>query len=234
MDLELEGKKIVDYRHRLIEVEASITPDSEVEDIIRQVLEPYKKELSTVVGMTETALNRATTLETTMDNFLLQVLLENTGAQLAFSNGWRYGAPIIPGEITLNDLHNIIPVNPPISTTEINGQELLDMLEENLERTFSCNPYQQMGGYVKRCLGLYVYFKIENPPGHRIQKLFIGNEEVNPERYYTAAFVTSQGVPKKYGRNREDRSERVIEAMQKYLIKNNPLSSELRGTFVAV
>ena len=183
LDLELEGKKIVDYRHRLIEVEASITPDSEVEDIIRQVLEPYKKELSTVVGMTETALNRATTLETTMDNFLLQVLLENTGAQLAFSNGWRYGAPIIPGEITLNDLHNIIPVNPPISTTEINGQELLDMLEENLERTFSCDPYQQMGGYVKRCLGLFVYFKIENPPGHRIQKLFIGNEEVNPERY---------------------------------------------------
>ena len=234
LELELEDKKIVDYRHRLIEVEESIVPDSEVEDIICQVLEPYKNELSTVVGNTETALNRATTLETTMDNFLLQVLLENTGAQLAFSNGWRYGAPIIPGEITLNDLHNIIPVNPPITTTEITGQELLDMLEENLERTFSCDPYQQMGGYVKRCLGLNVYFKIENPPGHRIQKLFIGNEEVNTEKYYTAAFVTSQGVPKKYGRNREDGSVRVIDAMKKYLVKNNPLNAELRGTFVAV
>jgi 2',3'-cyclic-nucleotide 2'-phosphodiesterase (5'-nucleotidase family) len=234
LELELEGNKIIDYKHRLIEVEETIAPDPEVEEIIRQVLEPYKKELSTVVGRTATALNRATTLETTMDNFLLQVLLENTGAQLAFSNGWRYGAPIIPGVITMNDLYNIIPMNPPISTTEITGKELLTMLEENLERTFSCDPYLQMGGYVKRCLGLNVYFKIENPTGNRIQKLFIGNEEVNPDQYYTAAFVTLQGVPQKFGRNREDRPDRIVDAMQTYLIKNSPLHSELRGTFTVV
>ena len=111
MDLELEGNRIVDYRHRLIEVEANMPPDPDVEEIIRQVLAPFEKELSTVVGRTATALNRATTLETTMDNFLLQVLLETTGAQLAFANGWRFGAPIIPGEITMNDLYNIIPMN---------------------------------------------------------------------------------------------------------------------------
>ena len=234
LELELEGNRIVDYRHRLIEVEAKTTPDPEVEEIIQQALAPFKKELSTVVGKTATALNRATTLETTMDNFLLQVLLENTGAQLAFSNGWRYGAPIIPGVITMNDLYNIIPMNPPVSTVEISGQELLAMLEENLERTFSCDPYLQMGGYVKRCLGLNLYFKIENPPGHRIQKLFIGNEEVDTERYYTAAYVTLQGVPQKYGRNRENKSESIIDAMQTYLINNSLLHAELRGTFTAV
>jgi len=234
LDLELEGNQIVDYRHRLIEVEANIPPDPEVEEIIRQVLAPFKHELSMVVGKTATALNRATTLETTMDNFLLQVLLESTGAQLAFSNGWRFGAPIIPGNITMNDLYNIIPMNPPVSTVELTGEELLVMLEENLERTFSCDPYLQMGGYVKRCLGLNVYFKIENPPGHRIQKLFIGNDEVNPDQYYTAAFVTPQGVPQKYGRNRENRSDRIIDAMQTYLIKHSLLNAELRGTFVAV
>ncbi len=130
--------------------------------------------------------------------------------------------------------YNIIPMNPPISTVELTGEELLAMLEDNLERTFSCDSYLQMGGYVKRCLGLNVYFKIENPPGHRIQKLFIGDEEVNPGQYYTAAFVTSQGVPPKYGRNREDRSERIIDAMQTYLIKHRLLHAELRGTFVAV
>lgn len=234
LDLELEGNQIVAYRHRLVEVEASITPDPDVEELIRQLLAPYQEELSTVVGRTATALNRGTTLETTMDNFLLQVLLEHTGAQLAFSNGWRYGAPIIPGEITMNDLYNIIPVNPPVSTVELSGQELLAMLEENLERTFSCDPYVQMGGYVKRCLGLTLYFKIENPTGHRIQQLFIGNEAVNPKQYYTAAFVTSQGVPQQYGRNRKNHPERIIDVMQKYLIKNPLLHTELRGTFVAV
>ena len=234
LDLEVEGGQIVDYRHRLIEVEAGIQPDPVVDEQIRQALAPYKNVLSEVVGETATALNRGTTLEATIDNFLLQSLLESTGAQLAFSNGWRYGAPIVPGKITLNDLYNIIPMNPPVSTVELTGEELLVMLEENLERTFSCDPYKQMGGYVKRCLGLNLYFKIENPPGHRIQKLFAGHEEVQHDRYYTAAFVTPQGVPQKYGGNRENRSERIIDALRAYLAKHHPLRAELRGTFVAI
>lgn len=234
LDLEVKYGQIVDYRHRLIEVEEDIQPDLTVNELIRQTLAPYKNELSEVVGETATALNRGTTLETTMDNFLLQALLESTGAQLAFSNGWRYGAPIVPGKITLNDLYNIIPMNPPVSTIELTGEELMAMLEENLERTFSCDPLNQMGGYVKRCLGLNVYFKVENPSGYRIQKLFAGDEEVQPGWYYTAAFVTPQGVAQKYGRNRENRSERIIDAMQKYLTAHSPIHAELRGTFVVV
>jgi len=234
LDLEIEDRKIADYRHRLIEVASNVIPDPEVDDLVYRALAPYKEELSKVVGQTATALNRATTLESTMDNFLLQALLENTGAQLAFSNGWRFGAPIVPGDITLNDLFNMIPMNPPVSTIDLTGKELLEMLEENLERTFSCDPYLQMGGYVKRCLGLNLYFKIENPSGHRIQKLFIGNEEVDPDRCYTAAFVTMQGVPQKYGRNRENHSEHIIDVLQEYLITHKPLHAEIRGTVVAV
>jgi S-sulfosulfanyl-L-cysteine sulfohydrolase len=233
LDLEVDGGQIVDYHHQLVEVEAGIQPDPIVDEQIRQAFASYKNYLSEVVGETATALNRGTTLEATMDNFLLQALLESTGAQLAFSNGWRYGAPIVPGKITLNDLYNIIPMNPPVSTVELTGEEIKAMLEENLERTFSCDPYRQMGGYVKRCLGINIYFKLENPSGHRIQKLFAGNQEVQSNRYYTAAFVTPQGVPQKYGRNHETHSEMIIDAMRKYLIKHCPLNAELRGTFVA-
>ncbi|MFA7361456.1 MAG: 5'-nucleotidase C-terminal domain-containing protein [Candidatus Kapaibacterium sp.] len=234
LDLEVDGGQIVDYRHQLIEVEATIQPDPIVSELVKHALAPIKNELAEVVGETSTALNRGTTMETTMDNFLLQALLESTGAQLAFSNGWRYGAPIIPGQITLNDLYNIIPMNPPVSTIELTGEEVKSMLEENLERTFSCDAYKQIGGSIKRCLGLNVYFKIENPPGTRIQKIFAGNEEIQPDKYYSAAFVTMQGVPQKYGRNRENQTERTIDAMRKYLIKHRPVHAELRGTFIAV
>ena len=234
LDLELEGKKIVDYRHQLIEVEANINPDPIVGDIIRQVLAPYHNELSTVVGETATALNRGAMLETTMDNFLLQALLESTGAQLAFANGWRYGAPIIPGKVTLNDLYNIIPMNPPVSTVELKGEELVLMLEENLERTFACDPYGQMGGYAKRCMGMNLYFKVENPKGQRIQDLFVRGEKVRPDKVYTAAFVTMQGVPTKFGTNRQNLELNAIEAMQRYLSRNKLVEAELRGTIVAV
>jgi hypothetical protein len=43
-----------------------------------------------------------------------------------------------------------------------------------------------------------------------------------------------QGVPQKYGRNRKNQSERIIDAMRKYLAKHRPIRAELRGTFIAV
>ena len=73
-----------------------------------------------------------------------------------------------------------------------------------------------------------------SPPGFRIQKLFVGNEEIQADKYYSAAFVTMQGVPQKYGRNRKNKSEGIIDAMRKYLAKHHPVRAELRGTFVAI
>lgn len=234
LDLEIEGGRVVDYRHQLIEVEGNIKPDPIIDDLVRQALAPFQDELSTVVGKTATALNRATTLETTMDNFLLQSLLESTGAQMAFSNGWRFGAPIIPGEVTVNDLYNMIPMNPPISMIELTGEEIVAMLEENLERTFARDPYNQMGGYVKRSLGFNAYIKIENQRGQRVQQVFVGDKLLQPGHYYPMSFVTEQGVAKKYGRNRQQHTEHIIDALSDYLAKHHPLRAELRGTFVAV
>jgi 2',3'-cyclic-nucleotide 2'-phosphodiesterase (5'-nucleotidase family) len=171
------------------------------------------------------------TLESTMDDFLLGSMQETTRAQVAFSNGWRYGAPILSGPITLNDLYNIIPMDPPVSTVELRGEEIRAMLEENLERTFARNPYDQMGGYVNRALGPRAYLRIENPPGARIQKLFIGDHEIEPQQTYTAAFVTEQGVPRKYGVNRQEHSKHAVETMQDFLSRHKRIAPALRGTF---
>lgn len=234
IDLEIREGKIASYNHQLIEVEESILPDPTVTDIIERVLMPFKEVLSITVGETQTALNRATMLETTMDNFLLESIMDASGAELAFSNGWRYGAPIIPGPVTINDLYNIIPMNPPIGTVDLTGQELLEMLEENLERTFAADAYEQMGGYIKRCLGLTVYMKIENPAGHRIQQVFIGDEPLEPTRTYFSAFVTEQGVGQKYGKNRNALRVHAVEAMQVYLEKHQPLHMPFQETFMIV
>lgn len=53
---------------------------------------------------------------------------------------------------------------------ELTGDEIVNMLEENLEKQLASDPYDQMGGYIKRGLGLTVYLKIENPAGQRIQR----------------------------------------------------------------
>jgi sulfur-oxidizing protein SoxB len=94
--------------------------------------------------------------------------------------------------------------------------------------------YDQMGGYIKRGLGLNGYIKRENPHGQRVQQVFVGDEPLQLGLYYLTIFFTEQGVADRYGRNRQHHTERIIEASRTYLSKHRPLRAELRGTFVAV
>ena len=234
LDLELQEGKIVGFSHKLVVMDESIAPDPELAGMIDNIMRPHRDYLNEIVGETITGLDRYTALESTMDNLLLQSIKEHSGAEMAFSNGWRYGAPIPRGPVTMNDLWNIIPVNPPVSLVELTGRELLEMLEENLERTYSTNPYDQMGGYVKRSLGLKMFVKLENPFGQRIQEIFAGNQKVEMDHIYKVAFVTMQGVPKKYGRNRVQTENLIIDVLHNYLKKHQVVQSPLQETVVLV
>jgi 2',3'-cyclic-nucleotide 2'-phosphodiesterase (5'-nucleotidase family) len=134
----------------------------------------------------------------------------------------------------MNDLYNIVPVNPPVSTVEITGEELWNMIEKNLEHTFSRDPFNQMGGYVKRCLGIRALVKVENPPMTRVQKLFIADREVKSDKVYRAVFITSQGVPPGIGHNREQRDEKMIDVMVDYLKHQEVADVGLRGTVTLI
>ena len=120
------------------------------------------------------------------------------------------------------------------SRIELTGSEVRDMIEENLEHTFASDPYRQMGGYLKRCLGVNVYTKLENPVGSRVQQIFVDGELLEPDKTYSAAFVTAQGVPKKYGRNRRDLETHAIDALKQYFARHGEVSAELRKSIVAV
>jgi len=233
LDLTVNGK-VQHFRHELITIDDSIPPDPEVEALINTAVAPYKDTLRAKVGETRTALNRNRVMEATMDNLLLQALLKTSGAELAFSNGWRYGAPVPAGVITLNDLWNIIPTNPPVSLCEITGEELWEMMEENLERAFSRDPYNQMGGYVKRCMGLNIYFKVENPNKNRIQEFFVNGKRLEKSKTYTACFVTTQGIPERYGENRQHLDVSAIDVLQEYIEDYSPVTAELQGTVVPI
>ncbi|MGV3640042.1 MAG: bifunctional metallophosphatase/5'-nucleotidase [Adhaeribacter sp.] len=234
LDLQMENGKISSFSHELVEVSPALPADEAMRLLVEEALRPFRQELDQKVGVTATALDRNTILESTMDNFLLQSIRQAAGSELAFSNGWRYGAPIVPGPLTLNDLYNIIPMDPVIQTVELRGRQLLEMLEENLEKTFSPDPYGQLGGYVKRCMGLKALIKIEAPAGYRIQQLFVNGQPLDLQRSYLAAFVTEQGVAKKYGENRSDTGIHAVEAMKQYLASHSPVAVKLLDTFLAV
>ncbi|WP_092721924.1 bifunctional metallophosphatase/5'-nucleotidase [Hydrobacter penzbergensis] len=217
LDVEIESNTINSYRYELKVVDETLPQDEETERMVKDALAPHADLFTDVVGTTPVTLHRYNTLHSSMDNLLLAAMMRVSQTELAFSNGWRYGIPILKGNISKNDLFNIIPHNPFISTTELTGEEIKEMLEENLERTFSANPMQQMGGYVKRCMGLTAYIKVENRKDYRIQELFIGNSPYQKDKRYRASFVTEQGVPEKFGFNRQQTEITAVEAMALFL-----------------
>lgn len=231
LDLEVDGG-VRRFRHELIKVKGE--PDPDTEELVLKATEKDSDYLERVVGSTSTHLNRYTIMESTMDNILLKSIMATGEFDVAFSNGWRYGAPVPPGDIKVEDLWNIIPTNPPVSSVELTGREIWNMMEENIELTFSRNPYNQMGGYLKRFMGMEIYFKIENPPGARIQKIFINGKSMDPSGRYRAVYVTSQGVPDVYGENHSASYLRAVDALIEYVERKSPVESEINGSITAV
>jgi hypothetical protein len=118
-----------------------------------------------------------------------------------------------------------------VTTVTLTGAEVLDMLEQNLERTFACDPFGQMGGYVKRCQGLVCYVKIENPPGYRVQACWAGARRLDPAERYRAAFVTVQGVPAGIGADRTGTGTGAHAAMERLLGDERPYRGDRPVTF---
>ncbi|HHT20085.1 MAG TPA: bifunctional metallophosphatase/5'-nucleotidase [Tissierellia bacterium] len=216
IDLDFDGQ-IKHLRHELIEVGPSISEDESMAKLVDEALEKNRDKLAEVVGCTEELLHRATTLSATMDDLLLEAMLQAAGAEIAFSVGWRYGAPIPPGEITLGELYQIVPMDPPLRRVKLRGDEIKQMIEENLEATYSCDPHDQRGGYVKRMRGLKVYVKIENPCQLRVQEIIIGQDKMVADKRYDVVYLTRQGVPEKYGQDHEVLEISAIEALRELL-----------------
>lgn len=231
LDLRVRDGRTERYSHRLIEVGGECPVGPDVEALVDAAVSPFREELGRVVGETAHPLYRGEMFDSSMDALLLDALRRETGAALAFSNGWRYGAPILPGPITVNDLYDIVPMNPDVMTVTLTGEEVLRMLEQNLERTFACDAFGQMGGYVKRCQGLICYVKVENPRGHRIQACWSGDHRLDPNEHYHAAFVTVQGVPAGLGEDRDGTGITAHTAMERLLAAENPYRGERPPAF---
>lgn len=217
LDIDIDDGRIASHQHALIAVNQDIAVDPEVERLVARALRDEREAMAEIVGRTEVPLHRYAMLHAPMDDLLTAAIAEAAGTRIALSNGWRYGAPIPEGPITLGDLWNIVPMNPAISTVELTGAEIREMIEANLERTFAADPYKQMGGYVKRMAGVRIFIRAESPGGHRVDRIYLEDEPIDDQRVYPCAFITEQGVPAKFGVNRQALDVHAIDALRQRL-----------------
>lgn len=234
LDVTVKDGRISEHRHCLVPIDDAVPENPDVRSLVEKALAAQDAELREVAGTVTAPLHRYAMLSAPMDDVLLEAISGAAGTRIAFSNGWRYGAPIAAGPVTVDELWNIIPTNPPVSVVDLSGAEIIQMLEDNLERTFAADPYEQMGGFVKRMRGVLMYFKAENPAGHRIDRLFIDGEPVEQNRVYTVAFVTEQGVPKKFGKNRRQLDITAVGALKALFKSRGAVSPSATPSVITV
>lgn len=194
LSLTVDGpQKLSDWDYRLMTL-IDEEEDPAIAARVSEALAPYQEQMNEPVGQLGSPLHRMTVLETPMDRVITDAYVAYTGADMAFSHGWRYGAPMLPGVFTRGDLYNMIPTNPDLFEAELDGHTLRDFLEKNLESVFAANPFHQKGGYVVRSSGLLMAFKAYHPRGHRIEYLAVNNQEVRPHARYRVVSAGPQAL----------------------------------------
>ena len=74
LGLTVDGGKVIDVRHELICVDEQIEPDAEMAKRVEEAVAPHRAFLGQVVGRVHSPLDRATSLEASMDNVLLDAI----------------------------------------------------------------------------------------------------------------------------------------------------------------
>ena len=133
LDLDVKSGRIADYRYRLLPVFASLLPaDGEMARLIAAKRAPYLEKLAEKLAVSETLLYRRGNFNGSMDQLILDALMETKGAEIAFSPGFRWGATLLPGEaITYEQVMSQTAITyPHVVVTEMTGERIRANLED--------------------------------------------------------------------------------------------------------
>jgi len=199
LDLEVKGGAVTGYRYRLLPVFANLLPaDAEMAAYIERVRAPYRARLEESLATTEGLLYRRGNFNGTWDQLLLDALMREKDAPIAFSPGFRWGGTLLPGDaITLEHLMDQTAITYPAATlNELTGAQIKDILEDVADNLFNPDPYLQQGGDMVRVGGLAYAIDPRARIGARISDLRLAGRPLDADRRYKVAgwASVSEGV----------------------------------------
>ncbi|PKQ46784.1 bifunctional metallophosphatase/5'-nucleotidase [Confluentibacter flavum] len=236
----VDGKLVADD-YELIDVDPEVFPaNPEIQSLVNQAKKPYKEHLETVIGYTNNPIYRYLTVENPMDNMITDAARWKTGADIAISNGFRFGNPIVPengkpAPITRANLWNLLPVNEKVKTGKATGKQIKDWLEKEMHNAFAQNPNERFGGWLVRFSGMKVNFNSQNERGNRISKISVNGVPMQDEQYYTISACVRPGDPidnlcrMPNVKDVEVKDYTIHDVVEEYLTKNSPVSPTMEG-----
>jgi sulfur-oxidizing protein SoxB len=188
LDLKVNNRRVTAFKQTLFPVHIKeITPDPKIAAMIEELRAPYKAELERVIGETSTLLYRQGTWQSTADNLVSDALLARTRQDIAITQPGRYGASILPGPITVEDVYNLVPTEAPVYLMKFQGKSLREMMEGAVDNVVADNELERIGANMWRFSGIELAIDTSQPYPNRVQNMQIKGIPVNDKQLYTLA-----------------------------------------------
>ena len=190
MDFDVRNGKVVDFRYKLLPVFAKLLPaDAEMSAFIDKVRAPFLEKLAEPLALSEGLLYRRGNFNGSWDQLIVDALIAELDAEIAFSPGFRWGTTILPGDtITMEHLLDQTAITYPWTTlTEMSGEMIKTVLEDVADNLFNPDPYYQQGGDMVRVGGLQYSFDPNAAMGKRVDNMTLKGRRIEPGKTYKVA-----------------------------------------------
>jgi sulfur-oxidizing protein SoxB len=190
LDFDVRDGKIGGFRYKLMPIFSNLLPaDKEMAALIAQMRAPYEQQLSTPLAVTEGLLYRRGNFNGTIDQVILDGLMAEKDAEIAFSPGFRWGTSLLPGQtITLEHLMDQTAITYPYTTlTTMTGATIKTILEDIADNLFNPDPYYQQGGDMVRVGGLQYAIDPNAKADNRISEMQLAGKPIAPDKQYKVA-----------------------------------------------
>ena len=190
LDLDVGAGGVRDFRYRLLPVFADLLPpDPAMAALVERIRAPHLAKLGEVLATSEGLLYRRGNFNGSFDQLILDALMAEKDAEIAFSPGFRWGTSILPGEpITMENLLDQTAITYPYTTlSRMTGEQVRLVLEDVADNLFNPDPYYQQGGDMVRVGGLSYRCDPTAPAGRRISDMALRGEAIDASRSYRVA-----------------------------------------------
>ena len=190
LDFDVKGGKVVDFRYKLLPVFSDlIAPDQNMTQLIDRIRKPFEDRLAERLAITDDLLYRRGNFNGSFDQVILDGLMQQQNAEIAFSPGFRWGTSLLPGQaITLEHLMDQTAITYPYTTvSNMSGQTIKTILEDVADNLFNPDPYYQQGGDMVRVGGLQYTIDPNAGMGKRISEMRLNGKLIDPDKNYRVA-----------------------------------------------
>ncbi|MDO8902966.1 thiosulfohydrolase SoxB [Hydrogenophaga sp.] len=190
LDFDVRGGKVQGFQYKLLPVFSNLlAADATMQAHIDKVRAPYKAKLEEKLAVTEDLLYRRGNFNGSWDQVICDALMQNKGADIAFSPGVRWGTSLLPGDtITYERMMDQMALTYPATTlNSFTGAQIKEILEDVADNIFNPDPYYQQGGDMVRVGGLQYTVSPTAAMGQRINNMRLKDKPIEADKTYKVA-----------------------------------------------